>query len=399
MTKLTVRTVLASKASERDLFIWDDELAGFGLRVKPSGVKSYLIQYRNLHNQSRRHTIGRHGVFSPEKAREKARRMLADIQDGADPAKERKEARKASSVAELAERYLEQHARAKKRPSSVRMDEANLRLHVLPTLGRMKVAAITRSDITNLHHSMRDRPGAANRVLALLSKMFNLAEKWDLRLDGSNPCRHVERYRERKMERFLATEELARLGAVLSEAGRTATELPSVIAAIRLLIFTGARLGEILSLQWRDVDFERACLRLPESKTGAKVIHLNAPAMEVLNGLEREEGNPWVIAGRVPGKPLVNLRKPWHRIREAAGLADVRLHDLRHSFASVGVTGGLSLPMIGALLGHAQPATTARYAHLAADPLKQAADLIGERIAAAMKGGSGEVVELNGSKR
>ncbi len=399
MTKLTVRTVSAAKAGERDLFIWDDELAGFGLRVKPSGVKSYLIQYRNQHNQSRRHTIGRHGVFSPEKAREKARRMLADIQDGADPAGERKEARKAPSVAELAERYLEEHARAKKRPSSVRMDEANLRLHVIPTLGRMKVAAITRPDITNLHHSMRDRPGAANRVLALLSKMFNLAEKWDLRIDGSNPCRHVERYRERKMERFLATEELARLGAVLSEAERTATELPSVIAAIRLLIFTGARLGEILGLQWRDVDFERTCLRLPESKTGAKVIHLNAPAMEVLNGLEREEGNTWVIAGREPGKPLVNLRKPWHRIREAAGLADVRLHDLRHSFASVGVAGGLSLPMIGALLGHAQPATTARYAHLAADPLKQAADLIGERIAAAMKGDSGEVIELNGQNR
>ena len=399
MTKLTVRTVSAARAGERDLFIWDDELPGFGLRVKLSGVKSYLIQYRNLHNQSRRHTIGRHGVFSPEKAREKARSMLANIQDGADPAKERKEARKAPSVAELAERYLEEHARAKKRPSSVRMDEANLRLHVLSALGRMKVAAITRPDITNLHHSMRDRPGAANRVLALLSKMFNLAEKWDLRPDGSNPCRHVERYRERKMERFLATEELARLGAVLSEAERTATERPCVIAAVRLLIFTGARLGEILNLQWREVDFERACLRLPESKTGAKVIHLNAPALEVLNGLERSEHNPWVIAGREPGKPLVNLRKPWHRIRKAAGLEDVRLHDLRHSFASVGVTGGLSLPMIGALLGHAQPATTARYAHLAADPLKQAADLIGERIAAAMKGGSGEVVELNGSKR
>ncbi|MCH9019104.1 MAG: site-specific integrase [Proteobacteria bacterium] len=182
---------------------------------------------------------------------------------------------------------------------------------------------------------------------------------------------------------------------------RSASErtVPSVIAAIRLLIFTGARLGEILNLQWRDVDIERACLRLPESKTGAKVIHLNAPALEVLNGLERSEHNPWVITGREPEKPLVNLRKPWHRIRKAAEIEDMRLHDLRHSFASVGVAGGLSLPMIGALLGHAQPATTARYAHLAADPLKQAVDLIGERIAAAMKGGRGEVVELNKSKR
>jgi len=399
MTKLTVRTVSAAKVGERDLFIWDDELSGFGLRVKPSGVKSYIIQYRNQHHQSRRYTVGRHGVLSPEKARDTARRLLVDIQDGADPAKTRKDTREAPSVADLAARYLDEHARAKKRPSSVRMDQANLRLHVLPTLGRMKVAAVTRPDIANLHHSMRDRPGAANRVLALLSKMFNLAEKWSIRPDGSNPCRHVERYRERKMERFLSAEELGRLGTVLAEAERTATERPSVIAAIRLLIFTGARLGEILGLRWVHVDFEWTCIRLPESKTGAKVIHLSAPALEVLNGVERREDNPWVIAGREQGKPLVNLRKPWHRIREAAGLADVRLHDLRHSFASVGAASGLSLPMIGALLGHSQPATTARYAHLAADPLKQATRIIGERIAAAMKGGGGVVVELGGSKR
>jgi integrase len=245
---------------------------------------------------------------------------------------------------------------------------------------------------------MRDTPGAANRTLALLSKMLNLAEKWELRPDGSNPCRHVDKYPERKMERFLSVDELGRLGAVLAEAERTATELPSVIAAVRLLMFTGARFGEILNLEWSHVDFERSCLRLPESKTGAKVIHLNAPALEVLNGIERD-GSPWVIAGRDPDKPLVNLRKPWHRIRAKAGLEGVRLHDLRHSFASVGAAGGLSLPMIGALLGHTQAATTQRYAHLAADPLKQAADMIGERIRAATNGKSGDVVELNRSKR
>ena len=398
MTKLTNRTVAATRPRDRDVFVWDDELPGFGLRVKPSGVKSYVIQYRNRHNDSRRITIGRHGVIGPENARRKAKKMLADVQDGADPATERKDDREAPTVAELAEKYLREHAAPHKKPRSVEEDQRLLRLHVLPALGRKKVAGITRADITGLHHAMRDTPGAANRTLALLSKMMNLAEKWGLRLDGSNPCRHVDKYPERKMERFLSGDELGRLGAILSEAERTATELTSVIAAIRLLMFTGARLGEILNLRWDQVDPERTCLRLPESKTGAKVIHLNAPALEVLNGIERD-GSPWVIAGRDPDKPLVNLRKPWHRIRAKAGLEGVRLHDLRHSFASVGAAGGLSLPMIGALLGHTQAATTQRYAHLAADPLKQAADMIGKRIAAAMRGESGEVVELSGTKR
>ncbi|MCH6591248.1 MAG: tyrosine-type recombinase/integrase [Proteobacteria bacterium] len=397
MTKLTNRTVAATRPRDRDVFVWDDELPGFGLRVKPSGVKSYVIQYRNRHNDSRRITIGRHGVIGPEKARRKAKKMLADVQDGADPATERKDDREAPTVAELAEKYLREHAAPHKKPRSVEEDQRLLRLHVLPALGRKKVAGITRADITGLHHAMRDTPGAANRTLALLSKMMNLAEKWGLRPDGSNPCRHVDKYPERKMERFLSVDELGSLGAVLAEAERTATELPSVIAAVRLLMFTGARLGEILNLEWSHVDFERSCLRLPESKTGAKVIHLNAPALEVLNGIERD-GSPWVIAGRDPDKPLVNLRKPWHRIRKAAGLDNVRLHDLRHSFASVGAAGGLSLPMIGALLGHTQAATTQRYAHLAADPLKQAADMIGERIRAAINGKSGEVVPLDRPK-
>lgn len=397
MTKLTNRTVAATRPRDRDVFVWDDELPGFGLRVKPSGVKSYVIQYRNRHNDSRRITIGRHGVIGPEKARRKAKKMLADVQDGADPATERKDDREAPTVAELAEKYLREHAAPHKKPRSVEEDQRLLRLHVLPALGRKKVAGITRADITGLHHAMRDTPGAANRTLALVSKMLNLAEKWGLRPDGSNPCRHVDRYPERKMERFLSVDELGRLGAVLAEAERTATELRSVIAAVRLLMFTGARLGEILNLEWSHVDFERSCLRLPESKTGAKVIHLNAPALEVLNGIERD-GSPWVIAGRDPDKPLVNLRKPWHRIRKAAGLDNVRLHDLRHSFASVGAAGGLSLPMIGALLGHTQAATTQRYAHLAADPLKQAADMIGERIRAAINGKSGEVVPLDRPK-
>ena len=188
MTKLTNRSVAAVKPGDGDILVWDAELRGFGLRVKPSGIKSYIIQYRNQHNESRRLTIGRHGVVSPEEARRRARRLLGRVQDGADPATERREARSAPTVADLAERFMKEHANVKKRASSAQMDAINLRLHVLPALGRKKVAAVTRTDITNLHHAMRDRPGAANRVLSLLSKMFNLAEKWGMRLDGSNPC-------------------------------------------------------------------------------------------------------------------------------------------------------------------------------------------------------------------
>ena len=392
--KLTNRSVAAIKPAASDVFIWDDVLPGFGLRVKASGRKSYIVQYRPVGNVSRRLTIGPHGVFTPEAARKQARDLLQAARKGADPAFQRKTTRDGLTVADLAERYMKAHAATKKKPSSAKTDASNLRNHVLPAHGRRKIADINRADISKLHHDMRDTPGAANRVLALLSKMFGLAEKWGLRPDNSNPCRHVDRYPERKMERFLSADELARLGQALTEAERTRTEKNSVIAAVRLLVFTGARLGEILGLRWEYVDTERACLRLPDSKSGPKTIHLNAPALEVLAGIERESGSPWVIAGREPGNPLVNLRKPWHRIRARAGLDGLRLHDLRHSFASVGVSGGLSLPIIGALLGHSQPATTQRYAHLAADPLKQASDLIGRRIAAAMKGEAAELVEL-----
>jgi integrase len=216
--------------------------------------------------------------------------------------------------------------------------------------------------------------------------MFNLAEKWGERPDGSNPCRHVEKYPEHKRERFLSEVELAQLGDALAKAEQDRSESPFVVAAIRLLVFTGARRNEILTLKWEHVDFERACFRLPDSKTGAKTVHLNAPTLELLSELPRIAGNPYVIPGERPGAHLVNIEKPWRRIRAQAGLDGLRLHDLRHSFASFGAGAGLSLPIIGALLGHTQAATTARYAHLAADPLKQASERVGREIAAAMKG-------------
>ena len=306
--------------------------------------------------------------------------------------------RQVATVAELADRYMEEHARPKKRPRSVESDETNLRLHVLPALGKYEITTITRADISAMHHDMRGTPGAANRVLSLTSKMFNLAEKWGLRPQNSNPCRHVERFGERKLERFLSTEELGRLGAALSQAEAEKSESKSVIACIQLLIFTGARKGEILGLRWDQVDLENGILRLEQSKTGPKTIYLPAPAFEVLEKIERQPDNPYVIVGAKPGRPFTNITLPWYRIRKRAGLDDVRLHDLRHSFAAVGAAGGLRLHVIGGLLGHTQSATTLRYAHLAADPLRQASETIGGRIAAAMTGAKAEVVPLRKSK-
>lgn len=397
--RLTKRAVERIRPqARRDVVVWDDALPGFGLRVKPSAVRSYIIQYRNAAGRSRRLALGRHGVLSPDQARREARTLLADAARGLDPVEARTTARKALTVSQLAERYMAEHALVKKKPRSAESDSSNLRLHVRPALGRRSVVEVTRRDIARLHHSMRHTPGAANRVLALLSKMFNLAERWGLRPDGTNPCRHIERYRERKIERFLSAGELIQLGAALAEGERAQTESPAAIAAIRLLILTGCRLSEILTLRWEHVDFERRAFLLPDSKTGEKTIPLNAPALQVLDRIKQHD-SPWVIRGRHGQAHLVNLTKPWKRICARAGLKDVRLHDLRHSFASVGAGVGLGLPIIGKLLGHTQAATTQRYAHLADDPLRQATEAIGARIAAALdQAPSAKIIPLRPKK-
>jgi integrase len=252
---------------------------------------------------------------------------------------------------------------------------------ILPALGSRAIPAITRSDVSSLHHQHRATPTHANRMLLLISKVMNYAERLGLRPDHSNPVRHVQRFRERPRERFLSEDELRRLGKALS--GSDASVFAK--AAVALLVFTGCRRGEILGLRWRDVDLERGLLTLREAKTGPRVVYLNAPAARLLAALPHEDSNPYVIVGGRAREARVNITKAWQAIRAAAGLDDVRLHDLRHSFASVGAAGGLSLPAIGALLGHSQAQTTKRYAHLVGAPLKQAAEAIGERLAAAME--------------
>jgi integrase len=385
--------------------LWDRECRGFAVR-RQAETRVYLVKYRTEGRRQRWYRIGEHGSpWTPETARKEARRILGLVAQGQDPAAVKINTRTAPTVGDLCDRFLTEHC-PKLRPSTVREYRKNIASIIKPKLGRYLVTDVTRADLARLHHALRGTPSHANRIVTLCSKLFNLAERWGLRPDGSNPARHVERFRERKRERYLSAEELARLGAALTAAERDGTVTPKdgakavsinpfALAAIKLLLFTGARRGEILSAKWDYYDRKHGLLRLPESKTGAKVIPLNAPARAVLDGLARLDGNPYIIPSVVgEAKPMVVLYDAWDAIRTAAGLEDVRLHDLRHSHASIDVSAGLALPIVGKILGHTVAQTTQRYAHVAPDPAREASELIGEEIVAALGNGDDKATKV-----
>lgn len=415
-TKITKRAVDALKPQDQRFTLWDSEVAGFGVRVSPSGRKTYVLKYRvggGRSGRARWATIGTHGAMTPDQARAQARAWAAEIATGADPAGVRSEWRSAPRVSELLDRYLSEHAEKKNKSATAQNARLLADNIIRPALGSLKVADVTRADVSRFHNGNAGTPYQANRALAVLSKAFGLAEIWGLRPEGTNPCRSVDRFKESARERFLSTGEFQRLGQVLTKAetepllmpGRDGKKRPTkinpeAIRAIRLLIFTGARVGEILTLRWEHLDFENGRANLPDSKTGKKSIQLAPPALEVIAAADRpDSGKGYVIRGGRGTDPelrLTNIKGPWSVIRQAAELEDVRLHDLRHAFASIAVAGGLSLPMIGALLGHRETRTTQRYAHLADDPQRAAAALIAARISDAMNSSTegAEVVPL-----
>ena len=342
---------------------------------------------------------------------------------GKDPAADKAGERAAATVSELADRFLAEHVAAKRKPGTTDLYRDLLARIVKPELGATKSDKLTRAAVTRLHSKLRATPFQANRMLAVVGSMYAFGERVGIVPEGMNPARKIVRFAEHRRERFLTGEELERLGAAIREAETTGipwrvrenapkakhlakeekrfTKIDRyAAAALRLLLFTGARVGEVLHLKWEHVDLERGLLFLPDSKTGRKTLVLNAPAMAVLAELPRVSA--YVIAGDSAGtdkeKPRADLKRPWAAIAGRANLEGVRIHDLRHTHASIGAGAGLGLPIIGKLLGHAQAATTARYAHLDADSLRRASEAIGGRIGAAMgeapnKGG--EVVPLN----
>ena len=396
--RISKRSVDALKPGERDVYLWDRELPGFGLKVTPASGRTYLVQYRvaGRKGRTRRVTIGRHGPLTPEQARQEAKRILGEVAAGQDPAEDRTRARQAITVAELCELYLSEGV-ATKKASTVAMDRTRIELHVKPLLGRRRARDITQDDVARFMNAVAKRSGkgAASRTVGMLGGIFSFAVR--KRICAKNPVRGVERFPDRKVERFLSPAELARLGEALAAAEREGVN-PYAVAAVRMLMLTGCRKAEVLTLRWDHIDWDNGCLRLPDSKTGAKTVALGAPAIELLHGLPRVEGNPYVFPGTKDHAHLVGLQKIWHQLRNRAELPDVRLHDLRHSFASVGAASGDSLLIIGKLLGHANAASTQRYAHLGDDPLRSAANRISQQIAAAMNGQhDAEVVELRKS--
>ena len=312
--RITKRSVDAIKVGRTDTVYWDGELTGFGLRVRRSGRKSYIVQTR-IAGKLCWFTIGPHGPLNPDQARARALEILACAKKGIDPrdADARREAE--PSMADLGRRFLEEYVPVHCKPSTREEYSRSVRLFVDPVIGELRVPEVQRKDIAALHHGLRDKPYQANRTLGVLSKMFSLAEVWGWRPDGSNPCRHVKRYKEHKRERFLSPEETERLGQVLCEVEE---EMPSAVAAFRLLLLTGCRMSEIRDLRWDYVKDD--CIELPDAKTGGRVVPLGPEARAVLSAIPRDEDNPWVIAGRLPGSHLTDLQRPWRRIRKQAGL-------------------------------------------------------------------------------
>jgi integrase len=387
---------------------FDAELPGFGVRVTPAGAKSWIAEYRpgsgGRRVPKKRVTLGSVATLLPDHARKAAKDILARARLGEDEAADRASRRNALSISELAQRYLKEDIRPIRKPSTAALYEIYIRLHIDPAIGRKLADDVTHNDLARLHRTIgTTAPVTANRVLKFMSALLAWAVRVGERKPNPNPASGVRLFKEEGKERFLSAEELARLGETLREAetaglswvadapyprhtprleNRITKISPHVTAAVRLLLFTGCRLREILHLKWSQIDFDRQMLFLPDSKTGRKVVVLSNAAISILKSLERI-GN-YVVVGDDLSKPRHDLHRPWKLIVSHAGLPGLRIHDLRHSFAAMGAGRGLSLQILGKLLGHKNIETTSRYAHLAADPVKFAADSIADQLAAAL---------------
>jgi integrase/DNA-binding XRE family transcriptional regulator len=425
MPNLTKRYIDSLAVTQIRAVHWDSGLKGFGLLLLPSGVRSFIYNYRSADGRKRRYTIGRFGALTAEQARARARELAGRVARGEDPAAAAKSRRDAPTVGELLDDYLTKHVETVNAPKTLESARSTIKLHLRPALGALKVAAVTRQDVQRLHHQMKDSTRAANLALATLSKAMTLAEDWEWRPRGSNPCRGVKRYPEKKRSRFLSGDELARLGRAMEEAetvglpwrerkGAKAKHRPkeenrrtivnsSALSVIRLLLFTGGRLSEIRELRWRDVDLERGTIALPGRKGGERLAHpVSSMARRILEALapvklKSGKPSPWVFpAPKDPAKPLSRsvISNAWQALRARAGIPDVRLHDERHTAGTFAGQTNANAFLIRDLLRHKTTATTNIYVNADEDPMRATFEAIGRRIEAGLGGASAEMQRL-----
>jgi integrase len=416
--KLSKRTIESLSPEAKRYVAWDEAKKGFGVRVEVSGLKSFIVRYRaaggGRNAPAREMVIGRYGTWTAEAARKEAGTILNQVDSGQDPASDRNRKRQELTVAALCDLYLKEGT-GNKKASTLAIDRGRIERHIKPLLGKRLVSEVEARDIkkfmqdvangktkADVKTKFRGRAiveggrGTASRTVGFLGGIFSFAIEEKMRTD--NPVRGVKRYADKKGERFLSANELASLGEAIRQMEAQGAN-KSAIAIIRLLTFTGARKSEITKLNWTEVDIERSCLRLADSKSGAKVVPLGPPALAILSGLTPTDGSPYVFPAESGGLAFQGTEKVWQKVRLASNLLDLRIHDLRHSFASAGLLAGDNLAIIGKLLGHNDVKTTARYAHLADDPVKQAANRISNSIAAAMDGKpSAEIIKLREAK-
>lgn len=364
MPKLTKTLVDNAKAPEKgDAWIWDTELQGFGVRIQASGRKTYMVRYRvKDSNTQRKMTVARCSDMPPEKAREQARKIFAQVAMGLDPVGDRRIEIESPTVADLEQRYTKEHAKPRKKARSVELDDKNWRLHVLPSLGEKKVRDVKESDILALHGSLSTKPATANQVLALLSKSFNLAEKWGWRDRNTNPCHDVEKYKLKERELILSPKEIKRLNETLATMVMERQIERPMADLFRLLMLTGCRLREIMHARMDWIDRERCLLLLPDSKVGQRKIPLSPACMAIISTMPMAQ--EWLIPGKDGDGPMITPYKAWAKIKKAAGLpTELRIHDLRHTAGSLGHMAGMSQKEIQIMLGHKQMSTTERYLH------------------------------------
>ncbi len=394
-TRLSKKAIDEIKPTDKDHFVWDDDLAGFGMKITPSGKKVFVLQAR-LNGQSRRVTIGTFGSpWSPDQARTEALRLLGEVSKGVDPMDAKRAVRADLTIAELSERYWKA-SKVHKKPNTLACEATTLRRHILPLLGKTKTASLQRHAVQKFlgdvasgktmldaRTGFRGRAivkggqGTANRSCAMLSSMLSYAVEIGLRKD--NPAIGIKKFKLKKHDRYLSAEELERIGLAMKSVEDDGASL-FAIAAIRFLLLSGCRKNDALTLQWSWIDWDHNLPKLTDSKTGQKNLMLGEGVMDFLKTLPRLTGSPLVFPSASSGYVPISLQKVWNKVRITAGLSDLRLHDLRHNFASSAVSSGQSLYIVGKLLGHTQAQTTQRYAHLASDPVQAAADNVAAEL-------------------